>query len=667
MTGNGQPKPRLAAQETSVDSAVAGATDESSGSSPRVQVSSIPAPPSSEEEQLPRELTPKYRLDSLIAVGGMGRVYAATQLPLNRRVAVKLVGHQGGHDDFSRRFLLEASISARLSHRNIVTVHDYGESPDGVLDMVMELLDGEPITQLLARETRIEPARACRIGIEVCRALRAAHRERIAHRDLKPGNVMVLRGDEDGEHDRIKVLDFGLVKVFQEGTEAPIEKDLTRGQTMLGSPRYMAPEQIVCEPVDNRADIYSLGVLLFSMLSGNVPFSASQAFHILQAHLTEPVPKLADRVALRPGETTKPTFHPMLDSIIERCMRKKPADRYQNVEEVQQALASVYMEIVGRSFERGDTSSVIATLDSLETSSPGRFAALSSSPGTSISQSGMRVGSIGPAASAPVQTIADARAIAEPSAISDRGAPPAERSRAGLVAAGLAVALAVVVGVLLAVLSGGDPPATTRVSITSQPAGAEVRLGGTVLGRTPLDHVVERGEGPSELALDVALDGYVTAHVPVHVSGDEVSSHVELQRAPAEPAVVEADDGVAAPIEPAIVQPADVPADVQAVVGATDPGEARGSSRASSRGGSTRGADERAGAQTTTSAQATATSTGTGGSSTGTSAAATTTTTPEPTTGSTGTETRERGMALEPRGLLVDEERHTGGGVPVVD
>src|SRR5690606_31017672 len=213
---------------------------------------------------------------------------------------------QKGGDDFRRRFLLEASVSGRLTHRNIVTVHDYGETPAGEVFMVMELLDGEPLTNILARETRLAPDRACRIAIEICRALRVAHKQSVAHRDLKPGNVMILRGEEEGDAERVKVLDFGLVKVFQDAQEAPLDRDLTQGETMLGSPRYMAPEQIMCEPADNRTDIYSLGVVLFSMLTGELPFAGKSAVQVLKQHLQAPVPTLAEKMVLRPGETARP-------------------------------------------------------------------------------------------------------------------------------------------------------------------------------------------------------------------------------------------------------------------------------------------------------------------------------------------------------------------------
>ncbi|AKF02919.1 serine/threonine-protein kinase [Sandaracinus amylolyticus] len=454
-------------------------------------------------ETLPRELTSKYRLDSLIAIGGMGRVYRATQLPLDRKVAIKLLAIQKGADDFRKRFFLEASISSRLKHPNIVTVHDYGETADGGLFMVMELLDGEPLTEVLAREVRIEPARACRIAMEICRALRAAHRESLAHRDLKPGNVMITRGEED-ESEHVKVLDFGLVKVFQEKQEiAPLERDLTRGETMLGSPRYMAPEQIVCDPVDNRTDIYALGVVLFSLVTGQVPFGGKSAVAILQQHLNAPVPSLREKIVLRPGETRAPELPAGLEAIIKRCMEKRPSDRFQTVAEIMQALARI---------DGAATSMRSAHDQSVEISASGPMLgglrAPSELPGTTptpqpmpaeLKPSRARTGAM-------VAVVLGAAAVAGLLAWGGGASP--EPAPTPVVAA--------------------EPPRATRVVVTSDPAGAEVRARGEVIGTTPLEQEIpgERGE---RVELELALEGHRAARVPAVLQGDSVAVHVELQ------------------------------------------------------------------------------------------------------------------------------------------
>jgi len=197
-------------------------------------------------------LAGKYRLEKSLARGGMGWVFLATQLPLGRQVAVKVLT-PGQHDaQFRQRFLLEASTCAKLQHPNIVTIHDYGESERGDLFMAMEYLNGSSLSYLLARTGSLPVDRVLRIALQVTRALRVAHKAGVVHRDLKPANIMLLNHDDD-TRDFVKVVDFGLAKLFQDKSDGGI--DLTKAGTMLGSPRYMAPEQIRNDEVDPRTDI----------------------------------------------------------------------------------------------------------------------------------------------------------------------------------------------------------------------------------------------------------------------------------------------------------------------------------------------------------------------------------------------------------------------------
>lgn len=287
----------------------------------------------------------RYRLERLIARGGMGRVFLATQLPLGRQVAVKILIPQSTDREFRKRFLLEASISARLVHRNIVTVHDYGETEDGDLYMAMEYLDGLPLSKVISRDVRISSERSCRIAIQICRALRAAHQKGVVHRDLKPSNVMLLRDDE-GEgvekDDFVKVLDFGLVKVFEtQDQNGPPNLELTRAGTLLGSPKYMAPEQIRCAPIDPRTDVYSLGAIIFHMLAGRPPFLGATSVEILNQHLKEPTPSIAAIV----GNAVD--LAPELEIIVQRAMEKDPNDRYLSMEDLLSDLKAAYRLISG--------------------------------------------------------------------------------------------------------------------------------------------------------------------------------------------------------------------------------------------------------------------------------------------------------------------------------
>jgi|GEM_PF-1524847 len=294
------------------------------------------APPLPAPSRLGQLLAGRYRLERVIAKGGMGRVYLATQMPLERQVAIKLLIAKGFDEEFRKRFFLEASTCARLVHRHIVTVHDYGEAENGELFMAMEYLDGEPLSKVISREIRLDSDRACQIALQICRALRTAHKSGIVHRDLKPGNVMLLRDDEQESADFVKVLDFGLVKTFGDNEPAlEPSADLTRSGTWLGSPRYMSPEQIRCQTVDPRTDIYSLGIIIFHMVAGRPPFVGANSVEILEQHLRDPVPNIRDLV----GEIH---YAPELEEIISKCLAKDPAERYQSMDAVIADLKAVY-------------------------------------------------------------------------------------------------------------------------------------------------------------------------------------------------------------------------------------------------------------------------------------------------------------------------------------
>ncbi|MCC6877622.1 MAG: protein kinase [Sandaracinaceae bacterium] len=275
----------------------------------------------------------KYRIRRVLGRGGMGSIYAATQEPLGRQVAIKVLHPTLGEGDpeFQKRFLLEAAVLAQLSHPNIVVVHDYGSLEDdtGSCYMVMELLEGKTINQLLNEEKTFTPSRAVRIARDIARALRAAHNLNVVHRDLKPSNVMLCKG-HDGEV--VKVLDFGLVKVLRDDSE-----ELTAEGRFLGSPRYMAPEQIQRLPMDGRTDLYALGVILYRMLCGEVPFAGEHAVQTLMAHLTEKVPPMFERTGVRV---------PMaVEQIVLKLLEKEKEKRYENAEALIRALDFVWPQL----------------------------------------------------------------------------------------------------------------------------------------------------------------------------------------------------------------------------------------------------------------------------------------------------------------------------------
>jgi serine/threonine-protein kinase len=278
----------------------------------------------------------KFKLVSLIGRGGMGKIYKAEQLSLGRMVAIKLlsiVDKTNNVEQFRERFYREASLCARLSHPNIVTIHDYGSVDDAeeeTLWIAMEYLEGKTLLQRLAGRRRLVPAEATAIVVEIARGIRDAHKHGLVHRDLKCSNVMLVPDEEGGT--RIKILDFGLVKSLslREG-----EEELTLvGNVFLGSPGYMSPEQIQRGmTVDHRTDIYSLGVVLFRCLAGRNPYEGDEA-QVLLAHVNSPLPWLK--------EANADVEVPAELEVLMRMMLEKDADkRVASAEEVVRTLRDI--------------------------------------------------------------------------------------------------------------------------------------------------------------------------------------------------------------------------------------------------------------------------------------------------------------------------------------
>ena len=248
----------------------------------------------------------RYRLIELLGQGGMATIYRATDTGLGRDVALKLLRPEYLRDpDFSSRFRQEAQAAASLSHPNVVTVYDYGEDPSGPF-IAMELVDGEDLATILKRSGALPPRQAARIAAAVARALAAAHAKGIVHRDVKPGNVLIGR---DG---RVKVVDFGIAR-------AVAEAQVTLPGTTLGSVHYFSPEQARGEPTTAASDIYSLGIVLYEMLTGVRPWTGDSAASVALARLSGPVP---DPLAVR---ATLPSD---LAAITRKALAQAPNDRF---------------------------------------------------------------------------------------------------------------------------------------------------------------------------------------------------------------------------------------------------------------------------------------------------------------------------------------------------
>jgi serine/threonine-protein kinase len=264
----------------------------------------------------------RYLILSRIGEGGMGRVYLGTHVKMNRQCAIKVMSPSLVNDAESHaRFAREASNAARILHPNVAAVFDFGES-EKIVYLVMEYVDGEPLSRILAREGSLEPRRALDIARQIADGLAAAHELGIVHRDLKPDNVIVAqtRGREIP-----KVVDFGIAKALSESPQ----DSLTRTGLVIGTPEYMSPEQLLGDFVDARSDVYALGCILFQMLTGAPAFAADSREQMVRRRLHEGAPHVRD---------VRPDLPVRLDTTLAQMLARSPADRLATAAHARDAL-----------------------------------------------------------------------------------------------------------------------------------------------------------------------------------------------------------------------------------------------------------------------------------------------------------------------------------------
>jgi beta-lactam-binding protein with PASTA domain/tRNA A-37 threonylcarbamoyl transferase component Bud32 len=265
-----------------------------------------------------RNLTERYRLEGRIGQGGMAIVYAGVDTVLRRRVAVKVLRPELAADaEFVERFYTEAAHAAKLAHPNIVNIYDVGREGERYF-IVMELVDGATLAEMIDGETRLPEAVAIDFAVQICSGLAYAHRQGLLHRDVKPANVLITRDDV------VKISDFGIARAVSTQTMT-----MTQPNVVMGSVYYLSPEQAQGHELDTTSDLYSLGIVLYQMLTGTLPYTGESPVSIALKHVSGPVPELD------PDETG---VSPALAAIVRRLLQKDPRDRFQSAADVGKAL-----------------------------------------------------------------------------------------------------------------------------------------------------------------------------------------------------------------------------------------------------------------------------------------------------------------------------------------
>jgi len=256
----------------------------------------------------------KYIIKSELSKGGMGRIFKAEQIALKREVAIKII-LTNNDEDATSRFLLEASLTANLEHPNIVSIYDFGRTADGILFLVMELINGNNLQNFVKIHGPLSIMDTLQVAQQMCSALSVAHTKNIVHRDIKPSNIVISKLPGGGLS--AKLIDFGLVKHINERNE------FTQTGVVLGSPMYMSPEQIKATGVDDRTDIYSLGLTMYYALTGSKPFSARGINSLIHAHLNTEIEPLSEVNKEIPKEH-------LINWIVHRAVEKDPNNRFPN-------------------------------------------------------------------------------------------------------------------------------------------------------------------------------------------------------------------------------------------------------------------------------------------------------------------------------------------------
>jgi eukaryotic-like serine/threonine-protein kinase len=451
-----------------------------------------------------RMVADRYQVKELLGVGGMdSAVWLAWQTATHRPVAIKFMPAR--NDQSTDRFDRGARIASNLNHPHITIIHDYGTTEDALLYLVMEQLEGVSLQRAL-RSGPLGPRRTLHITDQVLRALDHAHQKGVVHRDVKPGNLFLCSRNDDA--DFVKVLDYGIAR-YLDDVEDPTGQgaEITMERQICGTPQYMAPEQVTYGVVDARVDLYALGVVMYRMLTGRLPFLGTSPRDLFRQHVQTPPPPFDD-IRTDHGASAE------LEAAVMRALAKDPDDRYASAAEMRVALRPLRVQLgmAAGDLEDSLTESLVAL--GADEPPPARRGPLLWVGALALLAVGVAVGALAfrssppagptgaPAAPAAISPATPEPSSAEapvPARAQDAAPPPAEDAAPPPVDASL----------------------TRQVNLTSTPTGAAVRLGDTQLGRTPLTVPLPLGVH----TLQLALNGRQTTSVRVELTALSPATH----------------------------------------------------------------------------------------------------------------------------------------------